>query len=236
MSNQYLILKNCNKIRSWLTTRAFNFTQSNHHNVLDVNIPLDIMNLNFFKNTNIKKYTVLTYQQYMYDIYHDKYKNFKILKNNHNNLKDYINNESDIFYFIHTLNSPEFDMMLFEDIIQKFSQESFKNCLIIGSIYNKEYIENNSVNNIYKDKFTYIELNDISSVMLSYNLYSGNKVENKVKLVSITCIQSLIDKYDNLTLEVHQYKDICDTLELNLNDETDSFSKLRTAYIIKHIL
>lgn len=233
MSNQYIVLKNCNKIRSWLTQKACNILQSNNKlNVVDINIPLDIINTNYFKNTNFKKYTLYTYTNYMYDIHHDKSKTYKILK--YNKSDECLTSDVNIVYMLHTLNALEFSTFEFENIIQKYSDECYKNCVIIGTLYNKEKIEKSCVNNIYKDNYSHIEIKDDHAYMCySYNLYSGNRLEHKVKMIEINYLKNVIDKYSNLAIEIYNYDDIIVQSSF-INEDIKNFIDLRVAYIIKH--
>ena len=199
MSNQYIVLKNCNKIRSWLTQKACSMLNSNQLNVVDLNIPLDIINTNYFKNTNFKKYISYTYSNYIYDIHHDKSKSYKIIKNN--KCDDCLNDDVNILYMLHTLNAIEFSTFDFENIIKKYSDDSYKNCVIIGTLYNKEKILESCINNVFKDNYSYIEIkNDHAHMSFSYNLYSGNKLEHKVKLIDLNYLKETIGMYSNLLL------------------------------------
>ena len=234
MSNQYIVLKNCNKIRSWLTQKACSFLESNQINVVDINIPLDIINTNYFKNTNFKKYTLYTYTNYIYDIHHDKSKIYKILK--YNKSDECLTSEVNILYMLHTLNALEFSTFEFESVILKYSNESYKKCVIIGTLYNKEKIEERCVNNVYKDNYSCIEIKqDHVNMCYSYNLYSGNKLEHKVKFVELNYLKDVIKKYPNLSLEIYNYSDIIEQSSI-INEDIKNFIDLRVAYIIKHTL
>ena len=109
-----------------------------------------------------------------------------------------------------SLNSEEFTLINFGNIIEKYNNRVNSNVIIVGSIYN-DNIKPNENNYLY----------------FSYNLYTGNKLENKIKKVKEKDIKDIIDKYENLEITFYNFNELEEQNVLEYNN-------YRKLFIINH--
>lgn len=209
---QYMILKMCTKLKNKIINECIRkMNIYSQVDLVEINVPIDIINNNSFKNSNIKRFNILTYEKYKYDIIYEKYKTYKTIKRSINHeLEKIISDYPCIITMMFSLNSEEFTLKNFEDIIEKYNNKVNSNVIIVGSIYN--------------DK---IKPNENNYLYFSYNLYTGNKLENKIKEVKEKEIKEIIDKYENLDLTFYNFNELQEQNVLEYNN-------YRKLFIINH--
>ena len=219
------VLKYHIKLKNTLFNKAMmsleNAKQST--NVLEFNIPLDIINsigLPNYIEENCENNVAYTLKQYVNDIYYYN-KKTKIIKEI--DFNECFSSKPNIIICMFTFNSPEFHLSDL-DRIMKYVKEN--NAVLLGSIYDLHRIEElkNEPKEIY-------EIHD-NKLMFAYNLVRGMKICNKVHLFDK---QLLVDKgiEHGLNIEFFKYTDIDTKQERFLSEDFLKSISLRTCFICK---
>lgn len=187
--NHYSCLKLCNKIRSCLIQTACNYLQTKNKVVLlEINIPIDVINLMSFKTEMISySHYVFSYKENLFDFIHDKQKTYKLLPKNINDTIKSFCDEPLVFCLMFSLNSPKFTLEHFKDILESKQANNF---IILGMYYDLDIFKTNNIANSNIVQYVGNELS------FTYNLYSGLQINNTVNFISENDIKDLCNLYE----------------------------------------
>lgn len=192
-------------------------------NVLEFNIPLDIINsigLPNYIEEHCENNVAYTLKQYVNDIYYFN-KNTKVIKEI--DFYECFNSKPNIIICMFTFNSPEFHSSDL-DCIMRYVKDN--EAVLLGSFYDTDKIEQ------LKDEPK--EIYDIKGdkLMFAYNVVRGMKICNKVHLFER---KYLIDKASEheLKIEFFKYSDVETKQERFLSDDFLKSISLRSCFICK---
>lgn len=244
-SYQYLCLKHCNKIRSWLFTNACNLLQDDSKirviddskiRVIDVNMSVDVVNMMSLKHLPTNDVVVYSTHMLSLNFTKDRYTQYRFVKDGEP--IDISLENPDIVTLPFSLNSMFMDIQDFVKILKTVRE---KNAVCIGTMYDKEFIDTLSFeSNVHLGKMFKIEKQSLEgpsdsvsvfNIMYTYNLYSGLCAQNVVQLYSKKTIEDIV-KENGLEVTFTNFMDTGVVDETTLIPVKDSL-RTRVCFIIK---
>ena len=230
-SYQYLCLKLCNRIRSWLFNTACNLLQKEKESIqmIDVNLSVDVLNVMTLKHFPVKNIRVFTSPTSSVNIFRDKCIQYFQMNELSSQL---IQEKPDIIMMSFSLNSPEMNVQEFSDMCRYIIHSG---AICIGTMYDKENLEKfieNETNKILKVESLG---NDMYDLIFTYNLYGGMAIQNRVKVYTTDFIIDIVNNTDpSLSIEFTSFLDsgIIDNDTLPCIKESLS---TRTCFIIRKL-
>lgn len=203
-SYQYLCLKLCNRIRSWMFNTACNLLQKDKESIqlIDINLSVDVLNVMTLKHFPVKNIRVFTSPTSGMNIFKDK----SIQYFRMNEISQQLTLEKpDIIMMSFSLNSLELHFQEFVDMCRYIVHSG---AICIGTMYDKDALEKN-IGNV-SNKLMKVESfgHDIYSLIFTYNLYGGMSIQNKVKAYTEEHIKEMVYRTDQrLNIEFTNFMD-----------------------------
>lgn len=192
-------------------------------NVLEFNIPLDIINsigLPNYIEENCENNVAYTLKQYVNDIYYFN-KNTKIIKEI--DFDECFNSNPNIIICMFTFNSPEFHVSDLDCILNYCKKN---NAILLGGFYDKE-----KINELKGEKNHIFDIKE-NKLVFAYNLVRGMKISNKVHLFDRDFLINKANEHQ-LNIEFFKYFDIDTKQDRFLSDDFMNSISLRTCFICK---
>lgn len=194
-------------------------------NVLEFNIPLDIINsigLPNYIEENCENNVAYTLKQYVNDIYYFN-KNTKVIKEI--DFDECFNSKPNIVICMFTFNSPEFHLSDLDCILNYIKNNEV---VLLGSFYDKEALD--TIKEQKPECFNFIE--EDCKLMFAYNIVRGMKISNTIHLFNNDFLIEKARQYD-LSIEFFKYKDVETKHERFLSEDFKKSLSIRTCFICK---
>ena len=230
-SYQYLCLKLCNRIRSWMFNTACNLLQKEKESIqmIDINLSVDVLNVMTLKHFPVKSIRVFTSSSSGMNIFRDKCIQYFQMNELSSQL---IQEKPEIIMMSFSLNSLEMDIQEFIDMCRYIIHSG---AICIGTMYDKENVEKfigNETNKMLK-----VEPlgNDLHDLIFTYNLYGGMAIQNRVRVYTQEYIRDVVCGTDpRLSIEFTNFLDTGIIDKDTMPCIKDSLST-RTCFIIRKL-
>jgi hypothetical protein len=230
-SYQYLCLKLCNRIRSWLFNTACNLLQKEKESIqmIDINLSVDVLNVMTLKHFPVKNIRVFTSPTSSVNIFRDKCIQYFQMNELSSQL---IQEKPDIIMMSFSLNSLEMNLHEFNDMCRYIIHSG---AICIGTMYNKENLEKfvgNETNKMLKAEPLG---NDMYDLIFTYNLYGGMAIQNRVKVYTSEYIRDIVQSIDpRLSIEFTNFLDSGIIEKETMSCIKESLN-IRTCFIIRKL-
>ena len=230
-SYQYLCLKLCNRIRSWMFNNACNLLQKEKESLqlIDINMSVDVLNVMTLKHFPVKNIRVFTPQLSSSNIFRDKCVQYFQMNELSSQL---IQEKPDIIIMTFSLNSPDMCIQEFVDMCRYIIHSG---SICIGTMYDREILEKYKENRTNRMMKVQSLGNDTFDLIFTYNLYCGMTIQNRVKVYTQEYLSDIVHRIDpRLSIEFTNFLDTCIVDKDTMPCIKESLST-RTCYIIRKL-